>query len=157
MIQYYLSRPSYKGPPVHFIFQLVDILLEKNYFRFEADYYLQTKGVSMGSSFAPSLANLFMARMEEDHILNHQSNPFRSKILMYWCFIDDCLCTFTDHTQLNDFLDWLNNIHASITFTMEGDSKKTHFLDTLMFRSAENKLVVKPYIKPTDRNDYLYK
>lgn len=32
-----------------FLLDLVDILLEKNYFYFNGDYYLQICGVSMGS------------------------------------------------------------------------------------------------------------
>lgn len=46
--------------------------------------------------------------------------------------------------------------HPSITFTMEGNQNETHFLDTIIYRDGHNKLAVKPYIKPTDRNSYLH-
>lgn len=61
VIQLYLEKPENGAPPVHFVLQLVDLLLGKNYFRFKDDFYIQIKGAAMGSSFAPSLANLFMA------------------------------------------------------------------------------------------------
>lgn len=51
-------------PPIHFILDLIDTLLENNYFRYDNDYYLQTRGVAMGSAFAPSAANLFMDNFE---------------------------------------------------------------------------------------------
>lgn len=118
-MQDWWCKPKYNGPPAHFVLQLVDLLLEKNYFRYE-DFYLQIKGVSMDSSFAPRLANLFMACMEDEFILNKHINPFRPNITMFWRFTDNCLCIFTDNTKTQDFLEWLNNIHSSIKFTMEG-------------------------------------
>lgn len=110
----------------------------------------------MGSSFAPSLANLFMALMEEQFILNQLNNPFWQDIQMFWHFIDDCLCIFTNRTKVYDFLEWLNNIHPSIFFTLKSNPNKTHFLDTIVYRSKNNTLAVKPYTKPTDRNNYLH-
>lgn len=134
VVQHYLSQPNYKGPPIHFILQLVDLFLEKNYFKYEDEFYLRITGISMGSSFAPSLANLFMARMEDEFILNQCNNPFRQDIQMFWRFIDDCLCIFTERTKVNDFLEWLNNIQPSIVFTLESNLNETHFLDTIVYR-----------------------
>lgn len=54
--------------PMTFILDLVDLLCEKNYFHFERDFFSQIKGVAMGSAFAPSVANLFMATLEERFI-----------------------------------------------------------------------------------------
>lgn len=50
--------------PTHFLLDLMDILIEKNYFRYDRDYYLQIKGVVMGSAFAPNAANLYINRFE---------------------------------------------------------------------------------------------
>lgn len=61
MVQSYLESDHTLSTPVHFVLDLIDLLLEKNNFRFEDTFYYQTKGVSMGSSFAPSVVNLFMA------------------------------------------------------------------------------------------------
>lgn len=122
VVEMSLSKPGSKGPPVHFILQLVDLLLEKNYFKFEGDFYYQVKGVAMGSSFAPSLANLFMAHLEDEYILNAANNPYMTHILIFWRFIDDCLRVFTEPSQLDNFLLWLNSIHPSISFTMEGST-----------------------------------
>lgn len=110
----------------------------------------------MGSSFAPSLANLFMARLEEDLILNAEQNPFRSHILMFWQYIDDYFCIFSDPSQLTQFMEWINQIHPSISFTVEGSATEVHFLDTIVYKDDQNKLAVKPYVKPTDKNNYLH-
>lgn len=39
-IQDFLSDDSYTGPPSFFIMQLVDILLEQNYFKYKEDFFL---------------------------------------------------------------------------------------------------------------------
>lgn len=58
-MQQYLELDKDKLPPVHFLLDLVDILLEKNYFSFNGEFFLQNRGVSMGSAFAPSVANIY--------------------------------------------------------------------------------------------------
>lgn len=61
VVRHYLEPEREHLPPIHFLLDLVDILLEKNYLTFNDEFFLQTRGVSMGSAFAPSIANLFMA------------------------------------------------------------------------------------------------
>lgn len=55
-----LEKREHFHPPTHFIFVLIDILLLKKYFRCDDEYYMQIKGVAMGSSFVPGTPNLFM-------------------------------------------------------------------------------------------------
>lgn len=40
VVEYFFSCDDYQGPPIHYVLQLVDTLLEKNYFRYQEDYYL---------------------------------------------------------------------------------------------------------------------
>lgn len=110
----------------------------------------------MDSSFAPSIANLFMAHLEDNFILNSDVNPFFDSIFLFYRYMDDCFCIFRDPDSVGKFLDWLNNIHETISFTMEGDSHAVNFLDTTVFRNSDDVLCVKPYVKPTDCNTYLH-
>lgn len=41
---------SHESPPPHFLLDFVDILPEKNYYRYDRRYYLQIKGVAMDST-----------------------------------------------------------------------------------------------------------
>lgn len=79
-----LSQTSFY-PLIHFLLDLLDILLEKNYFVFNNEFFLQTRGVAMGSSFSSSIANLFMARLEDNFILNPNANPFFDN---FFCITD---------------------------------------------------------------------
>lgn len=110
----------------------------------------------MGSLFAPSMANLFIAHLEEEWILNKDHNHFFKSINIFVCYIDDCFCVFEDPEAVDDFVLWLNGIHDKINFTHEGDKFKVNFLDTTVYRTDSNQLAVRPFIKPTDKNTYLH-
>lgn len=142
-------------PPMHFILDLIDTLLENNYFRYDASYYLQTKGVAKGSAFAPSAVNLFMANFEQSLILNPLVNPNFQHISRYYRFIDDIFRIYTDPKSYGAFINWLNALHPTIKFTAEGDQHTTD-LDTTVHRTQQNTLAVRPLKKATDKNTYLH-
>lgn len=53
-------------PPTFFLMDLLDLVLGMNYFHFGTDFFfLQMRGVAMGSTSVPSVANLFMEASEE--------------------------------------------------------------------------------------------
>ncbi|KAJ1219193.1 hypothetical protein NDU88_006764 [Pleurodeles waltl] len=61
--------------PTWFLVEMMRIAMGKDYFMFDNQFYFHTKGVAMGATFAPNLANLYMADYEIQHIFS-QSNPF---------------------------------------------------------------------------------
>lgn len=128
-----------------FLLDLADFLMDFNYFRFDWDYYLQTKGVAIGSAYAPSTANLFMDRFENLYILNEQANPFYEHISHYYRYIDDVLCLYSDPASYSAFQNWLNQLHPTIKFTFSGDTNSVNFLDTTVFRTARNTLAVQTF------------
>ena len=65
-LAHYLGDRDTNGyPPTNFILELAEYVLTYNYFRFDDEYYLQTNGTSMGSTFAPSYANHYVGLFEE--------------------------------------------------------------------------------------------
>ncbi|KAJ1160350.1 hypothetical protein NDU88_000852 [Pleurodeles waltl] len=65
--------------PPGFILDLAHLALTRNYFKFEDSFFLQTQGTSMGSTFAPSLACLYVDHIER-HTILHEDNPYRDQI-----------------------------------------------------------------------------
>ena len=57
--------------------------------------------------------------------------------------------------ELLKFLEYLNQAHHSIKFTMESSKDSAVFLDTIV-KVDKNKLVVELYTKPTDTHNYLH-
>lgn len=115
--------------------ELVDITLETNYFQFENTFYLQIKGVAMGSSFAPSVANLFIAALEEDILCHEEKNPYYRNVMFWEHFIGDIFILFMDEHKLTDFFEQLNGIQSY-------DQNAIPFLGTIVHKIAENKLRV---------------
>lgn len=114
-------------PPLHFILDLIDIILDKNYFQFDGKFYYQIKGFSMGSSFSPSVDNLFMATLEDNMILNESNNPFYKDIIFFTRFIDDIFCIYANSNSLDLFVGWLNDIHPLISFTFTSTTTSVDF------------------------------
>ena len=101
----------------------------KSHFLFNGNFYDQIDGVAMGSPLGPVLANLFMAHHEKDWISGFQS----STISFYKRYVDDIFCLTKNQVEAEKFLDYLNNRHPNINFTMETEvNKRIPFLDVLI-------------------------
>ena len=118
---------------INVIRQTLKLILNNNYFEFNGKYYLQTHGTAMGTPVAPSYANLFMAALEEQLLLNAPNGliPFE------WIrFIDDIFAIWPHGTNsLMTFFNYINNFHPTIKFDYEYSESSVHFLDTTIFIS----------------------
>lgn len=65
-------------------------------------------------------------------------------------------CVYTDPQTYGFFINWLNEQHPTITFTVAGDQQKATYLDTQVFLTQQNTLAVRPFKKATDKNTYLH-
>ena len=84
-----VKRPNDSAPSNTSLIRLLNCVLKMNNFRFNTKHYLQTNGTAMGTRVAPTYANLFMSKLERDHIYKHPKCP------KYWYrFIDDIWCLF---------------------------------------------------------------
>lgn len=108
-IAHFLDQRIDPFPPTHFLLEILDLVLEKNYFKFIDKFFIQIKGIAMGSAMAPSVANLFMSTFEKEHILD-ASNPFLSEILIFKRYIDDLLFVYANKDTVEEFIKWLNLI-----------------------------------------------
>lgn len=74
-------------PQREFVLGLLRIAMTNNYFWFGGAHYLQSRGVAMGAKFAPSMANLFMAKWEEDVVYSNR----RPELVFWGRYVDDIL------------------------------------------------------------------
>lgn len=121
-------------------------------FRFLEDTYIQQDGVAMGSPLGPILADIFMSNLEKK--LNKFST---NKPLLWFRYVDDVFCIFTEKQNIDDFFGRINRWHNNIKFTKETETGgKLAFLDVLVIRDAQNnKYLTTLYRKPTNTNLYL--
>lgn len=136
------------------ITEILSIILNQNYFTFNNEYFLQIHGTAMGTPMAPTYANIFMAVLEKELLLNAPNGL----IPLEWIrFIDDVFAIWTHGIEtLNKFLDYINLIHPTIKFDYTFSHKTVNFLDTTIYLNNNNQLESDLYIKPTDRTLLLH-
>ena len=64
-------NPKVKPSNDSLIQMLEFVLTTKNKFKFNGEYYLQVGGTSIGTQTAPSYANTYMGKFEDDHVYSY--------------------------------------------------------------------------------------
>ena len=126
------------------LMELLEIATKNQLFQFEGNLYEQVDGVAMGSPLGPLMANAFMCNIEEE-LKNQNKMP-----VFYKRYVDDTLSKMPDVSSASEFLLTLNEIHPSLSFTMElEDNGKLPFLGMVIIKNGP-RLDTKVYVKPTD-------
>ena len=137
--------------------------LKDNVFIFNGKYYKQLDGCAMGSPLAPILADIFLnfhleskieRRTDKDHLditfkCYGEDDSFQLKFFAR--YVDDTLAVFATAEEATRFLNYLNGLHNSLKFTMEGEIfDRLPFLDLLFVRDGlTEKTEIAVYRKPT--------
>ena len=126
------------------LIELLEVSTKNQLSQFQRVLYEQVDGVAMGSPLGPLMANAFMCNIEEQ-LTNQNKMPN-----FYKRYVDDTLNIMPDVQAASTFLSTLNEIHPSISFTMELEKNgKLPFLGMEITRN-KTRLDRKVYRKPTD-------
>ena len=140
----YLNIDTFHDLPKNIFKNLLKSVCKQSYFFFNNKIYLQTDGVSMGSPIGPLMANFFMNFLEVNFL---QNCPLEFKPLFYRRYVDDTFTLFNSIEEANKFLEYINQQHPNIKFTIESENnKKLPFLDTLLSKTGD-KLDISIYRK----------
>ena len=124
--------------------ELLNIATKDQLFQFNGELYEQSEGVAMGSPLGPLMANTFMCSLEEQLKLQNKLPSY------YRRYVDDTLTTMKDEVSANSFLHALNDLHPSISFTMELSTENTlPFLGMVLRKDGQN-ITTSVYVKPTN-------
>ena len=123
-------------------------LATKGIFMHKDKFYQQHDGVSMGSPLGPTIANFFLAHME-NKVLNSSGFDFLPKL--YLRYVDDIFAVFPDDESCTKFLDLLNAQHKNIKFTVEHASETIPFLD-VEIKLTDSGVDTWVWRKPTNTN-----
>ena len=100
----------------------------------------------MGSPLAPVLANIFMGFHESKWLNEYNLN----KPKFYLRYVNDILAAFDNEQDSLNFLDFLNNRHPNIKFTIEKQiNHSIIFLDVFISGINNQNLTLQPYHKLT--------
>ena len=137
---------SVLGMTRNFFKTFLELSVMNSFFIFEQKLYKQLDGLGMGLPLGPTMANIFMCHNEEKWLADC---PETFRPLFYNRYIDDTFLLFKDKTHAHLFLNYLNDKHDNIKFTMEGEDKGAlSFLDVLISREND-KFVTSVYRKNT--------
>ena len=96
--------------------KLLELSVLNSFFLFDNQLYSQIEGVGMGLPLGPTFANVFMCHHEK---LWLKDFPDDFKPVFYRRYVDECFLLFKDQSHSRQFLGYLNDKHANISFTME--------------------------------------
>lgn len=111
----------------------------------------------MGTSCAPTYANLFLGWWESQIVFSDDLSNYTSHILFWGRYIDDILI-FWDGTKalFHDFVDTLNLNNIGMHFTSEIHSTSINFLDLTITLTGDGSVHTKVYRKETATNSFLH-
>lgn len=150
-VKWALRGSDLSGRHQRFLIRSLDFCLLKNYFWYDHQFYLQTRGVAMGAKFAPSVANLFMAHWEEDAVFKDRP----PQLICYRRYIDDLIIVWNgDMESLQLFMNRMDNNDKNIKLTWNVNTQNTVFLDLEIYKN-EDGFCTRNFFKPTDRNSFI--
>ena len=83
----------------------------------------------MGTHNAPSFANLFLGKFEQQFLRTQNRLP-----LVWWRYIEDVFAIWTHEVPcLDAFLQELNSYHTTVKFTADWSAKMVTLLDTQVY------------------------
>ena len=113
---------------------------------FDKQLYVQRDGAPMGGCISPTLANIFLAHLEEKWLNNC---VIEFKPVMYRRYVDDTFLLFRDSSHVIPFRRYLNNQHSRIEFTSETElNNSLNFLD-VQINKNNHEFSTDLYRKPT--------
>uniref|UniRef100_A0A8C5QRW3 Reverse transcriptase domain-containing protein n=1 Tax=Leptobrachium leishanense TaxID=445787 RepID=A0A8C5QRW3_9ANUR len=149
-----LKADSIDPDQTQFILDSVRFILNNNYFKFEDDYYMQCKGTAMGTKFAPSYANLYMAAWESRFVCGSRGWA-QGSVHAYKRYIDDVFFIWRGgEVSLRPFLESLDSIEWGIKLDSCWSEKEINFLDLNIF-IKEDRIGSKTFFKEVDKNTFI--
>ena len=116
-------------PPKPFVKRILELILKRNCFEFDGEFYIQTWGVAMGNIASPEISDLVMYGLEKEFILTDPN------ILYYARYRDDLLILYQPRpNELANLISKLNRCHKTLKFTSEISDQQVTFLDLQIFK-----------------------
>ena len=124
-IRHALNRRQNQEIPTSLIVDLAESVLKNNNFEFNGNHYLQILGTAIGTKMVPTYANLFMDRLKRTLISEARIKPY-----LWLRYTDDVFMVWTGSEQeLIEFLNYIDEAHATIKFTGSWSKEKVNYLD----------------------------
>ena len=140
-----------------FIMMALEFILHHGVFSFDGSHFLQVQGVAMGTSCAPSYANLYLGEWEKAFLTSTIVQPFIHFVSSWFRYIDDVLMIWEGSIEeLNSFMSIMNQNDLNLKFTVTSSDIQIAFLDVTVIKNSDGSLSTGLFRKPTAGNTVLH-
>jgi hypothetical protein len=142
---------------IHELIDLLQLLLDQNYFTHDNLYFSQREGLAMGSPLSGLLADVYLNNFENSYIF--ENNMHSGNIIFYGRYVDDTFLIYKGtQRQIDRLHSYLNSINSHMRFTLEHEVKgQLNFLDLSITKNTSNKkLHFNIYRKPTTTDTVIH-
>jgi hypothetical protein len=130
----------------HEITEVSKIIIQQNYFQFLNSFFIQERGLAMGSPTSYIFFEIFLQHIENTAILDILVH---NNIVGYFRYVDILIVYNDTIRNILDVSESFNDITASIKFTMGKETEnKINFLDVTI-RKEQNTFTFSVHRKPT--------
>ena len=131
--------------------KMAKCILRNNNFEFNGETKQQISGTTIGTTFAPPYAWIFMNQVESEFLKTQTHQP-----LVWFRYINDTFFIWTHgQDKFEQFLVDLNKFHPFIKCTHDSNTKDVTVLDVDV-KFLNGKIITDLHIKATDRHQYLH-
>ena len=132
------------------LIERAELVLKNNIFEFSDKTYRQTRGMALGTKFAPPYTALFIAALQEKTL-----NKVKKKPHVWWNYIGNIFFIWGHGEEsLKEFVNEINSFHSIIKFTEDWSKEKVNFLDVEVTLN-NGVLSTNLFVKPTDTHQFL--
>lgn len=148
-LEEHLVEKGVSGEKLSTLISLTELCMYNNQFTFRDKFYKLKEGCAMGNPLSPYIANVFLAKFEND-FSKHTLFP------SFWIRYVDDVFAIVKRQKIRQVLNHINSSkYSSLKFTLETEiDGKIPFLDLLITRK-ENKIGLGIYHKPTSTTRYI--
>ena len=126
------------------ICDMTELVLKRNVFEFNKEYFIQTSGTAIGTKLAPGYANLFLSIFERNML-----NQYPIKQSIWLRYADDIFMIWNEsEDKPKDFIESINTVNPTIQFIPSIEF--ANFLDVLVTLTNGGTISTDQYTKPTD-------
>jgi hypothetical protein len=136
------------------LMQLLNIIMNQNYFQYEEKIFQPQKGIAMGSPISGSMAEAYLQYTETMHVKHWLEN---GEILVYKRYVDDILIIYNkDKTDEQTLLAHVNKVDKNLQFKITKEENNTiQYLDISIYRN-EKSIRISIYRKPTETGTVIH-
>ena len=133
---------------------MLHTVMNESFFRFGEKVFHQKLGLGMGHRYSPPGANVYVHILELELLeaWNSQHSEFFINILNWFRALDDIFSIWEyGEASLILFLDFANNFHPTIKFTLERSYTSLNYLDITISKDGDSasQLTTELFIKPS--------